>query len=80
LLGLDPYIEYAEAGSDIPDLDLWFGKHRKTLHNISLLFLSRLIKDDEAKLAYALGLASHLFMDKMKGTKEALELVRRLTK
>jgi len=51
-------------GSDLPDLDLFIGKHRKTLHAPYLALLTSAIPDEKARVAYLLGFASHLITDK----------------
>jgi|GEM_PF-3551177 len=80
-LGLDDYENWAELGADLPDLDLYIGKHRKTLHNLHLSVLSSVIPDDKAKVAYLLGMASHLITDKLSkhinATKEIASLMER---
>jgi len=62
----DDATAWALIGSEIPDLDLYIGKHRKTLHNPALGALASLIPaNDEGKVAFLLGVASHLFLDKL---------------
>jgi len=57
---------WAMVGAEIPDIDLYVGKHRKTMHNPTLGALTAVIPaDEEGKVGFLLGLATHLFLDRL---------------
>jgi len=82
VLGLEDCVSYAEAGADAPDFDLYFGTHRKTLHNLYPMLLAGVISDEKKRTAYLLGVASHVITDKfskhISAGQELLSLIRRL--
>jgi len=57
---------WALVGAEVPDIDLYVGKHRKTMHNPALGALTSVIPaDEEGKIGFLLGFATHLFLDKL---------------
>jgi len=60
-LNLDPF--YADVGSQLPDLDLYIGKHRKTLHNPTVIATLGLLPNEQARKSFLFGFASHLIID-----------------
>jgi membrane-bound metal-dependent hydrolase YbcI (DUF457 family) len=81
MLGLD-FKHYARLGADVPDLDLWIGRHRETYHNLVPLLMGGLIAQPRGRLAFAIGVVSHLVLDRFSrqihGIQELLDVARRL--
>jgi membrane-bound metal-dependent hydrolase YbcI (DUF457 family) len=64
MLGLQDFKHYARLGADVPDLDLWIGRHRETYHNLLPLLMGGLIAQPRGRLAFAIGVVSHLLTDR----------------
>lgn len=64
-MGLGDQEVWAQVGADLPDVDLFIGKHRKTLHNLHLTVLSAVVPEEKAKVAFLVGVTSHLLTDKL---------------
>jgi len=57
---------WALIGAEAPDLDLYLGKHRKTLHNPAILALTSIIPaDEEGKVGFLIGFTTHLLLDRL---------------
>jgi len=70
----DQATTWAMIGAEVPDIDLYVGKHRKTLHNPALGMLTSVIPaDDEGKVGFLLGLATHLFLDRLSKHAKAVQ-------
>jgi len=62
----DDATTWALIGAELPDIDLYVGKHRKTLHNPALGALVSVVPaKEEGKVGFLLGFVSHLFLDKL---------------
>ena len=82
MLGLQDFKQYARLGADVPDLDLWIGRHRKTYHNLLPLLMGGLIAQPRGRLAFTIGVVSHLLADRftrqIQAAEELWDIAKRL--
>lgn len=60
-------------GARFPDLDLYIGKHRRTLHNPAVLALSTFVSPD-----FFVGVGSHLILDSFSQIEKIYNMLERV--